>query len=271
MFSILLTTALVLIRLSVPSGGEAGASWLTNSSRRTAVRVALNLVPVRRDRVPLVHRRDPRPDRGYEDRFFATVFLGSGILFVAMLFVAAAIAGALVAGAPSPSTAASKGASALARRETAVILNIYAMRMAAVFIISTATIAFRTKVMARWIALLGYAVALVLLLTIAITPWAAVAFPAWIMLVSVDTLVVSSRRRRAEAGPCRLPKAEPSAGCTSGGLKIPESLRCPRALDPSGTDRFGERRVVAFGLVRVRLGERRGSRSGRCCRYRRSR
>ena len=27
-----------------------------------------------------------------EDRFFATVFLGSGLLFVAMLFVAAAIA-----------------------------------------------------------------------------------------------------------------------------------------------------------------------------------
>ena len=30
-----------------------------------------------------------------EDRFFATVFLGSGLLFVAMIFVAAGIGGAL--------------------------------------------------------------------------------------------------------------------------------------------------------------------------------
>ncbi len=29
-----------------------------------------------------------------EDRFFATVFLGSGLLFVAMMFVAVAVAGA---------------------------------------------------------------------------------------------------------------------------------------------------------------------------------
>ena len=33
-----------------------------------------------------------------EDRFFATVFLGSGLLFVAMLFVGAAVAGGLIAG-----------------------------------------------------------------------------------------------------------------------------------------------------------------------------
>ena len=31
-----------------------------------------------------------------EDRFFATVFLGSGLLFIAMLFVTGAVAGGLV-------------------------------------------------------------------------------------------------------------------------------------------------------------------------------
>ena len=34
-----------------------------------------------------------------EDRFFATVFLGSGLLFVGTLFVAAALAAGLVASA----------------------------------------------------------------------------------------------------------------------------------------------------------------------------
>jgi len=31
-----------------------------------------------------------------EDKFFATVFFGSGLLFLAMLFAAAAVAGALI-------------------------------------------------------------------------------------------------------------------------------------------------------------------------------
>jgi hypothetical protein len=81
---VLLIAALVLLRLSVPAHpGEAGA-WLTNQGRRTAAAVALNLIPfagiaflwfigVLRDRIG---------ER--EDRFFATVFLGSGLLFVGM-------------------------------------------------------------------------------------------------------------------------------------------------------------------------------------------
>ena len=45
-----------------------------------------------------------------EDRFFATVFFGSGLLFVALLFAAAAVASALVVGVrylgqPPPSAA----------------------------------------------------------------------------------------------------------------------------------------------------------------------
>ena len=51
---------------------------------------------VLRDRVPVVHRgRNLIGDR--EDRFFATVFLRSGLLFVAMLFIAAGVAGSLPA------------------------------------------------------------------------------------------------------------------------------------------------------------------------------
>ena len=40
-----------------------------------------------------------------EDRFFATVFLGSGLLFVAMLFVASAVAASLVASVGQTATA----------------------------------------------------------------------------------------------------------------------------------------------------------------------
>src|ERR1039458_7446399 len=94
-FSVLLVAALLLLRISVPPHPAVPGSWLTDSRRRAAVAIALNLVPfagiaflwfigVLRDRIG---------ER--EDRFFATVFLGSGLLFVAMLFVAAAIGGGI--------------------------------------------------------------------------------------------------------------------------------------------------------------------------------
>ena len=102
-FSVFLIAALVLLRLSIPSDPRVAGSWLTDPGRRTAVTVGLSLIPfagiaflwfvgVLRDRIG---------ER--EDRFFATVFLGSGLLFVAMLFAAAAIAGGVFTEASRPS------------------------------------------------------------------------------------------------------------------------------------------------------------------------
>ena len=67
------------------------------------------------------------------------------------------------------------------------------MRMAAVFTISTATIALRTGFIPRWLGFSGYAIALVLLLAIDVTPWVELLFPIWILLLSVDTLAESLR------------------------------------------------------------------------------
>src|SRR5208337_2364073 len=106
-FSVLASAAFVLLRLSVPAHPGVPGAWLTDSGRRAAVAVALNLVPfvgVLRDRIG---------ER--EDRFFATVFLGSGLLFVAMLFVAAAVSGGLIAAASRPSGPPGAGTVALGR------------------------------------------------------------------------------------------------------------------------------------------------------------
>ena len=94
MFSLLLIASLVLIRISVPPNPEDTGSWLFDGWRR--VSLALNMLPfagiaflwfigVVRDRLG----QD-------EDRFFATVFLGSGLLFLAMLFTTAAMAGGII-------------------------------------------------------------------------------------------------------------------------------------------------------------------------------
>ncbi len=125
-----------------------------------------------------------------EDQFFATVFLGSGLLFVAMLFVASAVtAGFLADAAARPGEA--REVSGFGRRIGAIVLHVYAMRMAAVFTISTATIGLRTGFIPRWLGFSGYAIALVLLLAIDVTPWVELLFPLWILFLSVDTLAES--------------------------------------------------------------------------------
>ncbi|HSP39465.1 MAG TPA: hypothetical protein VLR26_17125 [Frankiaceae bacterium] len=188
-FSLLLGVALTLIALASPERPATVGTWLTESSRRAELTVALKLVPfagiaflwfigVVRDRIGQ-----------REDRFFASIFLGSGLLFVAMLFAAAAVAGGLVAdeslrsgAAPSPTILA------LGRRVVGLLLQDYAMRMAAVFTMSTATIALRTRVASRWIGMLGVVVAVVLLVSVGLTPWVELLFPAWVLLLSVDIL-----------------------------------------------------------------------------------
>jgi hypothetical protein len=190
-FSVLFITALVLLRLSAPAHPGAGSQWLTDSGKRTAVAVALNLVPfagiaflwfigVLRDRIG---------ER--EDRFFATVFLGSGLLFVGMMFVAAAVGGALIAGAAAD---VPQGATlAVIRNTTNGLLNVYAMRMAAVFTLTTVTIARHTRIVSRWLTIAGIACALVLLIGIGISPWVELVFPAWILALSLDFLLAGPR------------------------------------------------------------------------------
>ncbi len=126
-----------------------------------------------------------------EDRFFATVFLGSGLLFVAMIFAAAAIAGSVIADASAGSPNAST--LALGRNLTASLMNVYAMRMAAVFTLTTVTIARRTEIVSRWLTVAGLVSALVLLVGIGISPWVELLFPAWILALSIDILAAGLR------------------------------------------------------------------------------
>ena len=195
-FSLLLITALTLLRLSIPASPAVPGMWLTDSGRRAAVAVALNLVPfagiaflwfigVLRDRIG---------ER--EDRFFATVFLGSGLLFIAMLFVGAAVAGAIIAGVVPPSLP-SHDTLTLGRNVTASLLNVYSMRMAAVFTLTTVNIARRTQFVSRWLMLAGLACALVLLIGIGINPWVELLFPLWILALSVEILMAG---RAASSG-----------------------------------------------------------------------
>ena len=130
-----------------------------------------------------------------EDQFFATVFLASGLLFVATLFTASAVMSALI-----QSVAAGNIDSQtyyFGRRVTDALVNLFAMKMAAVFMFSICTIGLRTAIFPRWMAFLGYACAAVLLLVIANWRWITLVFPLWMLLVSTQILLAEFRSRHA--------------------------------------------------------------------------
>jgi hypothetical protein len=129
-----------------------------------------------------------------EDRFFATVFLGSGLLFVGALFVAAAVAAGVVASAGNDAASLlSSKAWDVGRRTTHELMVVYAIRMAAVFTIATSTILMRTKLAARSLVVSGYAVGGGLLLTVGFFPWIELAFPIWVFALSVYILVAGPK------------------------------------------------------------------------------
>jgi len=193
-FAVLFAVALALVRTAIPTDPGEAEQWLSDGSRRDTVLLGLGLVPfagiaflwfvgVVRDRIGEA-----------EDRFFATVFLGSGLLFVGMLFVASAVAGGLIAAAEqNADKLLSSGAWEFGRQTTYELMIVYAMRMAAVCALAISTILLRTRLAPRWLVASGYAIAIVLLLTVGSVAWVELLFPAWVLALSVHVLVTSFR------------------------------------------------------------------------------
>ena len=135
-FSVLFIGSLAMLWRSLPADPRDTGPWLLEASWN--VSLALSLLPfagiaffwflgVLRDRLG-----------ENEDKFFATVFLGSGLLFLGMMFVAATAMGALVqAHASAPDTLPGSATFAFVRAFTYDLMHIYVLKMAAVFMVTT--------------------------------------------------------------------------------------------------------------------------------------
>ena len=134
-----------------------------------------------------------------EDQFYTTVFLGSGLLYLAMTFIATALAGGLWSFFASNQAIASETVYNASWTLVSQITNVYGLRMAAVFMLSSATMWMQTQVVPRWLAILTALLALVLLFTIGLSPWLPLLFPVWILIVSI-LILISNYRRNAERG-----------------------------------------------------------------------
>ena len=78
--------------------------------------------------------------------------------------------------------------------------NVYAIRMAGMFITSVATIWVRTGLMPRWLTILTYLTALILLVGISFIAWTTLAFPIWVFLISAYILVLNYRYTQERDG-----------------------------------------------------------------------
>jgi hypothetical protein len=192
LFSVLLIAVFWLLRISVPADLQEPGAWLGTSA--STVALALNMVPfagiaflwfigVLRDR--LGQR---------EDRFFATVFFGSGLLYLGMLFTAAGLVGGLlVAFAAEPKELINSATYYFARATVYNLVNIYMTKMAGVFMISTSTVIIYTGFVPRWLAILGYMLALLILLGSYELAWSFFVFPVWVFVFSAFILMENIR------------------------------------------------------------------------------
>ena len=199
-FGVLYVLSTVVLTIRPPDGVGPGefADWYRTTASTNLTVVSLYLTPFAGIAflwfVAVIRSRVGER----EDRFFATVFIGSGLLFVAMMWAAGAVAASLVAtsrfdgtGVPDPATFES------VRSLAQAFFYVYATRASAIFVIVTSTIALGTATYPRWLVVLGYVIAVVQFFSVGLLEITVLLFPAWVVILSVWILGSEARARRA--------------------------------------------------------------------------
>ena len=197
LFGLLFSCCIVLLRLATPPDITDLNAWTDTTRRMVSIALALIslagiaflwFIGVVRDRLG-----------NFEDQFFATVVQGSGLLFLAMTFAAFAFgAGMFAALRIEGNHITNPDAYVVGRAVMSQMFNMYALKMASVFMISLSTLWLRTGVMPRWLSYISYAVALLMLFSLSLSLWMVLWFPAWVLAVSMYFLIMSYRQTPSE-------------------------------------------------------------------------
>jgi len=201
LFALLFGVAIVLLHGSMPDDGEDITGPLS-SELCSRITLAAHLMPfaaiaflwfiaVVRDYLGRV-----------EDRFYSTVFLASGLLFLALMLVATAGAVGVVVASKGSDTETGRTMMSFGAGFAASASKTFALRMGAVFMMSLATIWLKTKTMPTWLVVLTYVSAVALLFVSDLSKWVLLAFPIWVLVVSV-MILARSHHWVAAAGTAR--------------------------------------------------------------------
>jgi hypothetical protein len=204
LFAVLFSAGLLLIRISPLSSRDAGelAAQFAEGRDQALFIATAYLLPFAAVMFLwfIAVIRDQLGER--EDKFFGTVFFGSGILFVGLILAASAVAASVAVGVrflelPVPTLEQVQSARAIAY----TMLFVISTRAAAVCLISISTLGIRSGVFPRWFAATGYILGLSLLLFVSLWDLFLLALPVWVAAVSLFIL----RRERDRARRLRRP------------------------------------------------------------------
>ena len=186
---------LLLSNTTTMSPADISREWL--GARANAVSLALRLIPfagiaffwftgVIRDHIG-----------AREDRFFATVFLGSGIAYVVLMFIfAATIVAIFGTYTLADDLLVDSDIYIFGFMFMNEILGNYVLRIAGVYMLSIGTIWSRAEVMPRWLTLITFLLAIVFLFFAGSIREARFVFPAWVLLTSTYILITNRRLER---------------------------------------------------------------------------
>lgn len=203
-YSVLTVAALVLLRRypDLDLTDEEITAWFEDGSHQGELILGLNLAAVSSIAflwfVAVIRRR--LGDR--EDQFFATVFLGSAIVYVAVWLVGSALLAApAVALSVEEAGSVSSETASLAGGFAAAVMLVVAPRIQAVFLFSSSTLILRTRRLPNWLAYLGYATGVILFTMPLVSDPLGIGLPLWVLIVSVTMLVGRSGAHQEEETP----------------------------------------------------------------------
>ena len=191
LFAVLtLVSVTLLLRLPDASSASDIASFYDDPDERRLDLLALNLAAFSAIAflwfIAVIRRRIGTR----EDRFFATVFLGSGLVYVGLM-----LAAAMMLTAPSVGIDFGNGIPPGQHTYSTVIgfgfglLLSVILRVQAIFVFTTSTLILRTRVLHGWVPVIGYVTASVLIIMPILTRPAGFAFPIWVAVVSLALLI----------------------------------------------------------------------------------
>ena len=187
----LLIASLALIQFERPSitaDDSEIQAFLADPASSQRLLVAQNLMPLSVIAflwfIAVIRRRIG--DR--EDKFFSSVFLGSGLVLAALLLVGAAAQGATAVMSTQTGQVPDPDSYRLMRSVGQVILAVSAPRLGAVFILATSNLGRRTGALPRWLVLVGVAAGMIMIVDVTFSQPIPYLFPAWVALVSLALL-----------------------------------------------------------------------------------
>ena len=131
-----------------------------------------------------------------EDRFFATIFFGSGIVFVVLMFIYSAAIGSVFA-TYALADALELDQDVLVYGFTFVgqILNNYILRVAGVYMSSIGSLLNKIKHGPRWLTIVTYVLAFGFIIFAGRISESRFLFPLWVLVVSIYILILNFRNQ----------------------------------------------------------------------------